>query len=549
MSRIKFIKICFICLIILLGKSGNGFVLTQQKNDIPHLQKQGNATQLIVDNKPLLLLGGELGNSSASDLKFMEWVWEKVEKIGLNTLLIPAYWEMIEPIEGKYDFTLIDGLILESRKHNLKIVFLWFGSWKNSMSCYVPLWIKTNRSRFPRSVNKDGKNMEMLSVFSEENRNIDARAFSALMKHIKQFDQKENTVIMMQVENEIGMIPNARDYSDIANKEYKKQVPAELISYLEKNKDKLVPEFYKVWEKNGFKTKGTWEELFGNEIGTEEIFMAWHYSTYVDYVTKAGKKEYSIPMYVNAALIRSGYEPGRYPSAGPLPHLMDIWRTGAPSIDFLSPDIYFKNFAEWCSKFDRNGNQLFIPEATLDENTATNALYAFGEHDALGFSPFSIENLNDHKNAKITKIYNILYQLSPMILKNQGKNLMHGVLLNEENKTTSFNLGDYKLNVAHDYTFPWGKHDPGPWPQVGGLIISVAPDEFLVTGDGIIITFESLSKSDSIAGIASIDEGKFEGGKWIPGRRLNGDEDHQGRQSRIMYNDINIQKIKLYRYH
>jgi beta-galactosidase GanA len=408
--------------------------------------------------------------------------------------------------------------------------------------------VKTDQQRFPRSFNKEGKGMEILSAFSKENRNTDARAFTELMKHIREVDHKEHTVVMVQVENEIGMIPNARDFSSAANEEFSKPVPEDLIDYLEKNKENLIPEFYKVWEKAGFKTGGTWREIFGVGLGTDEIFMAWHYAKYVHYISEKGKAEYPLPLFVNAALIRPGYEPGRYPSGGPLPHVMDIWRAGAPSIDFLSPDIYFSNFDEWCQKYNRSGNPLFIPEVGLDANTPAHALYAFGEHDAMGFSPFSIEYLNDPENAKLTKIYDVIHQLTPIILESQGKDLMRGVLLDEEHKTATVELGDYKFHVAHDFTFGWSKKGDGPWPRVGGMIISVARDEFYIAGSGIVVTFEPNSHGDPIVGIGRIEEGKFVDGKWITGRRMNGDQSHQGRHLRIPNDEVGIQKVKLYRY-
>ncbi|MEJ2616710.1 MAG: beta-galactosidase, partial [Ignavibacteriaceae bacterium] len=320
--------------------------------DIPHLKNHGNTIQLVVNGKPLLMLAGETGNSSASDLNYMDKIWPKIVKMHLNTLVVPVYWELIEPKEGKFDFTIVDSIITAARRYNIKLVFLWFGTWKNSMSCYAPLWIKTDEERFPRTREKSGKAEEILTPFNTTNRNTGANAFSNLMKHIRNFDEKEQTVVLIQVENEIGMIPDARDYCKSANEAFHADVPVEFIDYLNNNKDKLNPFLYNLWEKNGFKTKGSWEEIFGRSLNTDEIFMAWNYAEYANYVAGAGKKEYPLPMYVNAALIRPGYKPGQYPSGGPLPHLMDIWKAAAPDIDFLAPDIYFQNFAEWIAKFD-----------------------------------------------------------------------------------------------------------------------------------------------------------------------------------------------------
>ena len=308
-----------------------------------------------------------------------------------------------------------------------------------------------------------------------------------------------------------------------------------------------MPEVLELWKENGFKETGSWQEVFGKSLQTDEIFMAWHFAKYTNYITEAGKTEYPLPMYVNAALIRPDYQPGQYPSAGPLPHLFDIWRAAVPSIDFFSPDIYFPNFAEWCQKYIQSGNPLFIPEAALNKDAPANAVYAFGECKAMGFCPFSIESLRDPENAKITKIYDIIDQMSPLILASQSKNEIRGVLLDEENQTTGIEFGNYKFNFAHDYTFKWAWREEGPWPRVGCMIIKIGPDEFYVAGSGVIVTFESLNPGKT-AGIGSIDEGKFIKGKWTPGRRLNGDQSHQGRHLRIPNTDMGIQKVKLYQY-
>jgi beta-galactosidase GanA len=195
----------------------------------PHLRTKGTTQQLIVDGAPFLMLGGELGNSTASDLKYLQQFWPLFGKLGLNTILAPASWELIEPAEGQFDFRSVDGLLEQARAHDTRVVLLWFGAWKNSMSSYVPAWVKRDQSRFPRAELPGGGGMEILSPFSAANRDADARAFAALMSHLRTFDARHRTVLMVQVENEIGMIPHARDYSAIANKLIAADVPAKLF--------------------------------------------------------------------------------------------------------------------------------------------------------------------------------------------------------------------------------------------------------------------------------------------------------------------------------
>jgi beta-galactosidase GanA len=519
----------------------------QSTSLLPHLKKQGTATQLIVHNQPFLMLGGELGNSSASDLKYMMPVWPKLKAMHLNTVLMPVYWELIEPKEGQFDFALVDDLIASARKNDIKIVVLWFGTWKNSMSCYVPLWVKTDQTRFPRARMQDGKAVEILTPFSEENRNTDARAFARFMRHLRDFDEGHNTVVMIQVENEIGMIPEAKDYCAEAKEAFSRQVPTELTGYLEKNKSSLTDELRQVWSSSGLKTSGTWEEVFGTGLATDEIFMAWHFARYTNHVAQAGKKEYPLPMYVNAALIRPNYKPGQYPSAGPLPHLLNIWKAAAPQIDFLAPDIYFPSFASWLGKFDRDGNAVFVPEVD-SKQSVTNAFYAIGRHNSMGYSPFSIENVENPENSQFRRGYDVLHQLTPLILEHQGTGTMTGFLLDSAAQTAEIKLGDYVFTVKHEATWPYAPRIDGPTPRFGGLIIMTAKDEFVIAGSGILVTFRPSSGGNAAAGIGTMEEGAFENGKWIAGRRLNGDEDHQGRHLWLPAGQYGIQKVKLYTY-
>jgi beta-galactosidase GanA len=369
------------------------------------------------------------------------------------------------------------------------------------------------------------------------------------MQHIRKIDSRNHTVIMVQVENEVGMLEDARDHCDAANEAFRQHVPKELIDYLVKNKDLLAPELRQIWQAAGGKTSGNWEDIFGKGLATDEIFMAWFYARYINQVAAAGKTEYPLPMFVNAALIRPNYKPGQYPSAGPLPHLFDVWRAAAPQIDFFAPDIYF-DFIKWCQKYHTPTNPLFIPETGRDLQSEVNVFYVIGKYDAIGFCPFAIELTPDPVNAPISKSYEVLSQLAPLILEKQGSGQMTGILLDKENQTQDINLGSYTLKVSHSYTFKWTPRpaNTDTWPIAGGIIISTSPDEYIVAGTGLIITFSTNQPSDKIAGIIAVEEGKYVNGYWLARHRLNGDENHQGRHLNLPFGGFSIQHVKLYCY-
>ena len=503
---------------------------------IPHLRKQGDATQLIVDGEPFLIIGGELHNSSSSSLAYMEPIWERLLALHLNTVLAPVSWELVEPQEGHFDFALVDGLIHEARRHDLRLVVLWFGSWKNGMSSYTPAWVKRNHQRFPRAQIGDGQSVEIMSTLGTETRDADAKAFAALMRHLYEVDGQENTVIMVQVENEVGVLRDSRDRSPAANEAFAGPVPPELVKQLQEHKDELGVDLRQRWEANGFRTEGSWEELFGSSVETDEFFMAWHYARYIDVIVAAGKTEYPLPMFVNAWLsslgtkggaASGGQKPGEWPSGGPLPHTLDIWQAGAPHVDFLSPDIYQPNYEAWCQAYTRRGNPLFVPEMRPSEDGARQVFYALGAHDALGVSPFAIDSVLPSEDNPLVRSYAALRQVAPYILEHQGKNEIVGFLLSKEQPTVTRRLGGYELEITLDRGFF------APCERGCGLIIATGPAEFLGAGFGFMVRFRSLSSEQEWVGIAASDEGQYRDGTWIPGRRLNGDETNQGREWRF----------------
>jgi hypothetical protein len=250
---------------------------------------------------------------------------------------------------------------------------------------------------------------------------------------------------------------------------------------------------------------------------------------------------------VNAALIRPNYKPGQYPSAGPLPHLFDIWRAAAPDIDFFSPDIYFPTFVEWATKYDQPGNPLFIPEVGNNQSLA-NAFYAFGQLNAMCYSPFSIESLENPEENQVSRAYDVLSQLTPLIIANQGKGTMAAVILDSASQVARVKLGDYVFIVRHEYSWPYARHTEGENPRYGGMIIMVDHDEYYIAGRGLVVTFETSAKDGTQAGIGSLDVGKFFDGKWMPDLRMNGDQSHQGRHMDLPGYTYSIQKVRLYKY-
>jgi beta-galactosidase GanA len=554
---------------------------------IPQLRKQGTATQFVVDGKPFLILGGEVGNSTASDIVRMRPMWARLRAMNLNTVIAPVYWEFLEPRERQFDFTLVDSLITQARANDMRLVLLWFGSWKNSMSSYVPEYVKTNQTRFPRTEATRGQGQEILSPFHSASWEADARAFAALMRHLRTFDGTQHTVLMVQVENETGMIPEARDHSPTADSLYARAVPRELLDYLQRHRESLAPELLAKWDSAGHRSSGTWEEVFGRGVHTEELFMAWHFARYHERVAAAGKREYPLPMYANAALIRPGYLPGRYVSAGPLPHLIDVWRAASPSTDFIAPDIYFPNVTEWTGKYTRSGNPLFIPEARLTTQAAVDAFFVFGNHDAIGYSPFSIEGASAEQGAgaALARSFGLLAQLSPLIAHHQGKGTMTGVMppvafdgaVDDTEQKVSLAGAEYTLNVSFasppgpPTTAPPGtpaqaagpvSFSPGmpgatlpssqavrpPSAPRGGLIIMLAPNEFLIAGTGMVVTFTPRGAGAPIAGILSADQVHYEKGEWVRGLRMNGDQTHQGRHVALVAGEFTVQRVRLYRY-
>jgi hypothetical protein len=511
--------------------------------DPPHIRMQNGSGQLIVNGEPFLILGGEVGNSSAGTAAQADLILPKLALMHLNTILVPVAWEQIEPKEGSYDFSILDHWIDAARQHDVHLVPLWFGSWKNAFSEYAPAWVKSDVKRFRRAQAVDGTPLQILSTLSTETRRCDSRAFAALMHHIREKDSDHQTVLMVQVENEVGLLGGGRDRSPEANQQFNTPVPEMLMRSLRKNRLQLSPELASHFNEQGC----TWSAVFAD--AANEVFMAWNYATYIEAVAHAGKQEYALPMYVNAQLPAPLENAGEYPSGGPHPFYLDVYRSAAPSIDFYSPDIYWPNFEDWISRYEVQGNPIFVPEVKID-SAPYNALYAYGQARAFGVSPFAIESLSppekDEPESQMMQVYALLASVLDLLPAAQAARQTRGLVLHATSPrpTQTVALGGYLFEAILSRSWPDRKivADDGAM-----LLMQTSPGEFYIVGSGLTVSFARDPDVDSgIAGIQSVEQVSRASGHWRTEKRLNGDQTNQGRQLLMDPHQQHIYRVELY---
>lgn len=511
---------------------------------LPRIERRGECHQLIVDGKPLILLAGEMQNSSASSLEYMEkhGCWERFKTYHCNAALVPVYWELIEPAEGRFDFSLVEGIIHAARRHGLRLVLLWFGTWKNSRSSYVPAWVKTDLERFPRCQTVPGHNSRTISPFSAAACQADARAFARLMKHIKKIDAERQTVLMVQVENETGLKGADRDYSPQAEKHFEQKVPSSLMKYLYDHLPEIHPRLRQLLCRPMASRSGSWSEVFDSLAC--EAFMAWHIAKYVESVTAAGKSAYPLPMFVNAWL--DGDRPvGVFPSGGPVAKMLDIWRAAAPSVDAFAPDIYDPDFKGVCADFVSSCNPFIVPES-LPGPAAQQAFWAIAQSKAICFSPFGIDHPHcwpawDGRPEGLGETYGLLREMVPLVTAAQAQDRIRGVLQTSHDEDRA-GLGGYELTVRYI-----GKCGDGRTPAAG-LVIQLNQDEFIVAGRGFSVMFTPGPGEGGHTDILWAEQGHFLNGKWIADRRLNGDDTWDCTLRLTDGPEMSIRRGRLYRH-
>jgi beta-galactosidase GanA len=533
---------CFVLsLIFVLGT-----VSAARAQDLPVVRIENGASQLIVHGQPFLVLGGELGNSSAGTAAQADSILPRLAQLHFNAVLTPVAWNEIEPQEGRFDFSVVDHWIEVARQQHLHLVFLWFGSWKNAFSEYAPEWVLADAKRFPRANSAEGLPLEILSPLGEETARCDSGAFAALIRHVRDEDATQQTVLMVQVENEIGVLAlGGRDRSEAANRLFDAPVPAQLAHALAARDERMAPELTAHLNSAG----RSWKEMFGSVA--DEAFMAWYYGLFANRVVEAGKKEYALPMYMNAQLPAPFEQAGEYPSGGPYPLLQAVYRAAAPAVDFYAPDIYWSDFEQWVERFRVAGNPVFVPEARLDV-APYNALYTYGEARGFGFSPFAVDSLPAQDAGKagpaLADEYAALGAMSSLILQAQAKNAIRALVLHETSARPSRTvaLGGFLFKASLSRTWPARNLAATDGAM---MVIETSANEFYVLGSGLTVSFTRDPDADEqMAGIASIDQVSDEGGQWVTEGVLNGDQSDQGRALLMDAHEFRVYQVKLYTY-
>lgn len=492
--------------------------------DAPRLEKKDGRYALMVDGRPYLILGGQIHNSSAWPSQLPQ-VWDSMASLHANTIEAPAYWEQIEAQEGHFDFSNVDQLVEGARAHHLHLVLLWFGTWKNGNMQYAPVWVKTDTRRFPRMIRPDGQPTDVLSANSRANLEADKAAFTALMRHLRQIDGEQHTILLVQVENESGGIGSVRDFSPESNREFAGQVPADLLAAANKQ-------------------PGTWSQVFGADA--DEVFQIYHQARYIDEIAAAGKKEFDIPCYINVWLShltielpqRQVYLPGiQYPSGGAVQRWVGLWKSLAPSIDLIAPDIYTGDSSEYrevIQTYRRPDNPLSIPETGRTDNFAKFFFYALAD-GAIGFSPFGVDRIgwnilgNDPWSAH-ARNFALIAPMSREIAALEFEGKLKTSVEEPGQAEQELDFGDWQATVAFGFPQPDGRKAPGTKDAHGvALVARLGPDEFLVTGFDAGIRFHVPGQPPFIhSQILTAEEGNYENGVWKTTRLWNGDEVDRG---------------------
>jgi beta-galactosidase GanA len=511
-----------LALTVLTSAAGAAVAAPAPSSEAPRLVHADGRYALEVDGAPYLVLGAQVNNSSAWPAMLPK-VWPAIEQVHANTVLVPIAWGQIEPTEGHFDFSFLDTLVAQAREHHVRLSPLWFGTWKNNGPSYAPDWVKLDDKRFPRVMTREGEERNSLSPVFPETLKADSAAFAQLMHHLRQVDGARHTVIMVQVENETGVYTAVRDYSPTAEKLFAQPIPAELASARH--------------------VSGTWREAFGRDA--DEVFEAWYTARFVDAVARAGKAEYALPMYANAAL-RDPFgpqDPLTFSSGGPTHDVLDVWKAAAPSIDLIGPDIYqpqSRNYEKVLDLYHRPDNATYVAETG---NAAAYGRYVFTTlgHQGIGFSPFGLDftgysnfplgapKVDAEALRPFAMDYELLGPMSGLLAQLSYAGKVWGASEPDAEHSQELRLGAWSATVSYGQG-QFGVDPPkgNPTPSGGALVAELAPNEYLVAGYLSRVSFHPTDPAQKHALITRVEEGRYEDGRWVFEREWNGDQTDYG---------------------
>ena len=510
--------------------------------------------------KPFFSLGGQARNSSGYNPAEFDQAFKALHKLGGNTLLIPIYWEQVEPVEGQFNFESVQAILERARQDGVKLILLWFATWKNGKMVYTPAWVKQDPARFKRVISPTGRSIWVLSSHCDDNFKADKKAFLVFCQYLQENDP-DGTVLSIQIENEPGIMGSDRDYGPEAQAIFEGEVPADFLEKLNTAPNSPV---YQIWQQAGGKESGNWPTLFGDAAG--ELMSAWSIARYIDKLAEAGKQILDRPMYINVWLGEMYWRIAgeSFPSGGATSKTLDIYKWYTLNIDLIAPDIYIsdnKGFEQICANYSRTDNPFFVPESLPFGSNAWLIFRAIADYHAIGYHVFAIENTLEPDGTVIppaqmlAESYRCLRTALPLLHEYQGTDKIHAVVQEENmsHQVLDFEgyhgmvwFGETPINyVPQDW-----RHQPR-WltlqngdPQRGrGLIFQVSKHEFYVVGSHFRLVLRPKANPECsidptlavpflltrLANYVTVEEGHFDdSSQFIHHRYRNGDETNGG---------------------
>lgn len=341
----------------------------KMKMQIPRLKTIDGKVRLMVDGAPYFILGMQLDCDSCYDADNMAGLMAQAKRMGCNSVALLLYWRLIEPEMGQYDFTILDAMIAAAEKCDLRIVLVWFGSYKNGCLQYAPDWVRSDQDRFQRAWRRDGTRLEPFACPTcKETLVADRDAVCQVFTRLKERDVSRR-VILFQVNNEIGLLTTDRCYCPRCQERY---------------------------------DAGAYDaQASGAAAFSADCFLAFQ-----ETIAAAAKAIYPLPCYLNAWLSGTSpsSRPGQYPAGGPEPRVLAQYLREKRAIDFVSPDVYSTGqaaFHRLCALYDAPGNPLYIAEHSAGKGSRMekNVFYTLA-YGAIGFDPWAIDSAFPDQNGQ-----------------------------------------------------------------------------------------------------------------------------------------------------